>query len=153
MKKTRIIVSHVPFNMSEEYQWLSSSQSDGAVVVFTGKVRNHNQGDAVCALTLEHYPGMVEKRLNDIVEDARRHWHLQRITIIHRVGKLLPGDEIVLVGVTSSHRKAAFTAAEYIMDLLKTNVPFWKRETVDDGSQRWVKPRDIDKQAVKRWIK
>lgn len=153
MDGIRIIVDHNAFNVNKEYQWLSSCKSDGAVVIFTGKVRDHNLGSHVCALTLEHYPGMVEKLLNDIAILAKQRWELQRITIIHRVGQLFPGDEIVFVGVTSSHRKAAFSAAEFIMDFLKTKAPFWKQETTDDGKQRWIEAQDLDKQAAERWIK
>lgn len=153
MEEIRIIVDHNVFNVSKEYQWLSSCKSDGAIVIFTGKVRDHNLGDNVSALTLEHYPGMVEKLLNEIAIHAKQRWDLQRITIIHRVGKLLPGDEIVFVGVSCSHRKAAFSAAEFIMDFLKTKAPFWKQETTNDGTQRWIEVRDLDKQAVERWLK
>ncbi len=97
-------------------------------MTFTGKVRNHNLGDSVSALTLEHYPGMTEKALAEIVDEARGRWPLQRVTVIHRIGELWPGEEIVFVGVTSAHRGSAFAAREFIMDYLKTRAPFWKRE-------------------------
>lgn len=150
MQQTRIQVGPAPFSVGEEYEWLAACEDDGAVVTFTGKVRNHNLGDSVSALTLEHYPGMTEKALEEIVAEARRRWALQRVTVIHRVGELWPGDEIVMVGVTSAHRGIAFDAAEFIMDYLKTRAPFWKREATPDGD-RWVEARESDKAAASRW--
>ncbi|MBD9553990.1 molybdopterin synthase catalytic subunit MoaE [Pantoea eucalypti] len=148
--ETQIRVGPAPFDMAEAYRWLAACDEDGAVVTFTGKVRNHNLGDNVAALTLEHYPGMTEKALQEIVDAARERWPLQRVTVIHRVGELFPGDEIVLVGVTSAHRSSAFSAAEFIMDYLKTRAPFWKREATEQGD-RWVDARDSDHQAAQRW--
>jgi len=148
--ETQIRVGPEPFDMAEAYRWLAACDEDGAVVTFTGKVRNHNLGDNVAALTLEHYPGMTEKALQEIVDAACERWPLQRVTIIHRVGELFPGDEIVLVGVTSAHRGSAFSAAEFIMDYLKTRAPFWKREATEQGD-RWVDARDSDHQAAQRW--
>ncbi|WP_442797679.1 molybdopterin synthase catalytic subunit MoaE [Pantoea vagans] len=148
--ETQIRVGPDPFDMAEAYRWLAACDEDGAVVTFTGKVRNHNLGDNVAALTLEHYPGMTEKALQEIVDAARERWPLQRVTVIHRVGELFPGDEIVLVGVTSAHRGSAFSAAEFIMDYLKTRAPFWKREATEQGD-RWVDARDSDHQAAQRW--
>jgi len=148
--ETQIRVGPAPFDMAEAYRWLAACDEDGAVVTFTGKVRNHNLGDNVAALTLEHYPGMTEKGLQEIVDAARERWPLQRVTVIHRVGELFPGDEIVLVGVTSAHRSSAFSAAEFIMDYLKTRAPFWKREATEQGD-RWVDARDSDQQAAQRW--
>ncbi|AJQ99838.1 MULTISPECIES: molybdopterin synthase catalytic subunit MoaE [Hafnia] len=150
MENTRIRVGQENFSVGDEYQWLSQCEDDGAVVTFTGKVRNHNLGDNVSALTLEHYPGMTEKALGEIVAEARERWPLQRISLIHRVGAMYPGDEIVFVGVTSAHRSMAFEAAEFIMDYLKTRAPFWKREATEQGD-RWVDARDSDHQAAKRW--
>ncbi|MFK8256600.1 molybdopterin synthase catalytic subunit MoaE [Erwinia sp. AnSW2-5] len=147
---TRIRVGSAPFSMSDEYQWLAESDLDGAVVTFTGKVRNHNLGDNVSALRLEHYPGMTEKALAEIVDEARARWLMQRVTVIHRIGELFPGDEIVLVGVSGAHRGAAFAAAEFIMDQLKTRAPFWKQEATAEGD-RWVAARDSDHQAADRW--
>ena len=141
MENTRIRVGEAPFNVGDEYQWLAQCDADGAVVTFTGKVRNHNLGDDVSALTLEHYPGMTEKALAEIVVEARSRWPLQRVTVIHRVGALYPGDEIVFVGVTGAHRSMAFAASEFIMDYLKTRAPFWKREATGQGD-RWVDARD-----------
>ncbi|MEN4805876.1 molybdopterin synthase catalytic subunit MoaE [Pantoea agglomerans] len=148
--ETQIRVGPAPFDMAEAYRWLAACDEDGAVVTFTGKVRNHNLGNDVAALTLEHYPGMTEKALHEIVDAARERWPLQRVTVIHRVGELFPGDEIVLVGVTSAHRGSAFSAAEFIMDYLKTRAPFWKREATEQGD-RWVDARDSDHQAAQRW--
>ncbi|MEN4645670.1 molybdopterin synthase catalytic subunit MoaE [Pantoea agglomerans] len=148
--ETQILVGPAPFDMAEAYRWLAACDEDGAVVTFTGKVRNHNLGNDVAALTLEHYPGMTEKALQEIVDAARERWPLQRVTVIHRVGELFPGDEIVLVGVTSAHRGSAFSAAEFIMDYLKTRAPFWKREATEQGD-RWVDARDSDHQAAQRW--
>ncbi|AMG57996.1 molybdopterin synthase catalytic subunit MoaE [Pantoea vagans] len=148
--ETQIRVGPEPFDMAEAYRWLAACDEDGAVVTFTGKVRNHNLGDNVAALTLEHYPGMTEKALQEIVDAAHERWPLQRVTVIHRVGELFPGDEIVLVGVTSAHRGSAFSAAEFIMDFLKTRAPFWKREATEQGD-RWVDARDSDHQAAQRW--
>lgn len=148
--ETQIRVGPSPFDMAEAYRWLAACDEDGAVVTFTGKVRNHNLGNDVAALTLEHYPGMTEKALQEIVDAARERWPLQRVTVIHRVGGLFPGDEIVLVGVTSAHRGSAFSAAEFIMDYLKTRAPFWKREATEQGD-RWVDARDSDHQAAQRW--
>lgn len=148
--ETQIRVGSAPFSMAEEYHWLAACKEDGAVVTFTGKVRNHNLGDNVAALTLEHYPGMTEKALQAIVDDARQRWPLHRVTVIHRVGELFPGEEIVFVGVSSAHRSSAFAAAEFVMDYLKTRAPFWKREATEQGD-RWVDARDSDHQAAQRW--
>lgn len=150
MENTRIRVGAASFNVGDEYAWLAQCDDDGAVVTFTGKVRNHNLGDNVSALTLEHYPGMTEKALAEIVQEARSRWPLQRVSLIHRIGALFPGDEIVFVGVTSAHRSMAFDAAEFIMDYLKTRAPFWKREATEQG-ERWVEARESDQHAAKRW--
>ncbi len=147
---SRIRVGNETFSVADEYQWLAECDDDGAVVTFTGKVRNHNLGDHVTALTLEHYPGMTEKALSAIVAEARVRWPLQRIVVIHRIGALYPGDQIVFVGVSSAHRGMAFEAAEFIMDYLKTKAPFWKREGTPQG-ERWVEARDSDGQAADRW--
>ena len=143
MTQTRIIVSHDRFKVGDEYPWLAERDEDGAVVTFTGKVRNHNLGDSVKALTLEHYPGMTEKSLAEIVEQARERWPLGRVTVIHRIGEMWPGEEIVFVGVTSAHRGSAFAAGEFIMDYLKTRAPFWKREITAAGGARTIAQRDF----------
>ena len=107
MAETRIVVGAERFNVGSEYTWLAERDEDGAVVTFTGKVRNHNLGESVKALTLEHYPGMTERSLAQIVEEARGRWPLGRVTVIHRIGEMWPGEEIVFVGVTSAHRGSA----------------------------------------------
>ena len=150
MNQTRIRVGEAPFSVTEAHQWLSEDDADGAIVTFTGKVRNHNAGDSVATLTLEHYPSMTEKVLGSIADEARGRWTLQRIVIIHRVGSLVAGEQIVFVGVSSAHRNSAFAAAEYIMDILKTKAPFWKRETTPQGD-RWLDAKESDQQAAERW--
>lgn len=150
MTNTRILVCQDDFHVGDEYQWLAECDDDGAVVTFTGKVRNHNLGDTVSGLTLEHYPGMTEKALADIVSEARTRWPLQRVTVIHRIGELHTGEQIVFVGVSAAHRLAAFASAEFIMDYLKTRAPFWKREATPDGG-RWIEAKESDDTAANRW--
>lgn len=122
----------------------------GAVASFVGLVRDVNDGSGVATLTLEHYPGMTEKALAKIVADAETRWRILDCTVIHRVGELKPTDQIVLVMVASSHRGDAFQACEFIMDYLKTDAPFWKREITAEGA-RWVDSRDSDRTAALRW--
>lgn len=150
MADIRITVTPALFSVAEEYTWLSACEHDGAVVTFTGKVRNHNLGDCVASLTLEHYPGMTEKSLAAIVAEAKTRWPLGRVSVIHRVGLMQPGEEIVFVGVSAAHRHAAFDGASFIMDYLKTRAPFWKRESTGGGI-RWVEPRASDDEAKARW--
>lgn len=139
------------FDHSALYAQLSADcPAIGAVVTFTGLVREVNLGNAVSGLFLEHYPGMTEKSLAAIAEQALQRWSLNRIVIVHRVGKLTPADQIVFVGTNSAHRADAFAACEFIMDYLKTRAPFWKRETTPEGD-RWVDARDADQQAADRW--
>ncbi|MEZ9523563.1 molybdopterin synthase catalytic subunit MoaE [Enterovibrio norvegicus] len=145
-----ISVQHDDFSVAEEYQWLNDNASDGAVVTFVGKVRDMNLGDNVTGLTLEHYPGMTEKSLEEICNDAKARWPLGKVRVIHRVGALNLGDQIVFVGVSSAHRKAAFDACEFIMDFLKTRAPFWKKEKLVDD-ERWIEARDSDDEAANRW--
>ncbi|MEP7154287.1 MAG: molybdopterin synthase catalytic subunit MoaE [Betaproteobacteria bacterium] len=122
----------------------------GAIASFVGLVRDMNDGSGVSTLTLEHYPGMTEKALAAIVTQAESRWELLGCTVIHRVGDLKPADQIVLVIVASSHRGHAFEACEFIMDYLKTQAPFWKKELTPQG-HRWVDSRDSDAAAVSRW--
>ena len=122
----------------------------GAVASFVGVVRDLNNGDDVSALTLEHYPGMTERSLEDIVSEARDRWDIYDALIIHRVGTLLPLDQIVLVLVTSAHRGESFKACEFLMDYLKTRAPFWKKEQTSSGD-RWVEARESDTSAAMRW--
>lgn len=138
------------FDQNAVYRWLSESNSVGASTIFVGKVRDMNLGDNVSGLFLEHYPAMTEKALNEIVAEARQRWELERVAVIHRVGQLYTGDEIVLVGVSSAHRGNAYAANEFIMDYLKTKAPFWKRETTTQG-ERWVEERESDLQAAEKW--
>ncbi|MBU0593152.1 MAG: molybdopterin synthase catalytic subunit MoaE [Gammaproteobacteria bacterium] len=122
----------------------------GAIASFLGLVRDINEGDAVAGMSLEHYPGMTEKALERIVEQAKTRWNIFDALVIHRVGDLKPTDQIVLVAVTGEHRGEAFAACEFIMDYLKTEAPFWKREQTPSGA-RWVDARESDEQAVERW--
>jgi molybdopterin synthase catalytic subunit len=122
----------------------------GAVASFVGLVRDVNGGSGVSEMSLEHYPGMTEKALAEIVAEARGRWELYAATVIHRVGALQPCDRIVLVAVSSAHRGDAFAACEFIMDYLKTRAPFWKREVTPDGA-RWVDARESDDQSAARW--
>jgi molybdopterin synthase catalytic subunit len=124
----------------------------GAVVSFLGTVRDVNDGSQVKAMTLEHYPGMTEKALQEILDQAKARWDIYQTLVIHRVGPLLPEDQIVLVVVTSAHRGEAFAACEFIMDYLKTAAPFWKKEDTPEGT-RWVDARVTDDAAMARWAK
>ncbi len=146
-----IAVQQADFDVAHEYAELrNDNRSDGAVVFFTGLVREMNQGSQVSGLTLEHYPGMTEKALQQIVADASTRWPVNRVRLIHRVGTLAISDQIVFVGVSSSHREAAFDACYYIMDYLKNRAPFWKKEVTSQG-ERWVEALDKDKQALDKW--
>jgi len=122
----------------------------GAVAVFIGLVRDLNDASAVSALTLEHYPGMTEKALRSIVDQAKARWDIFEAVVIHRVGELKPADPIVFVAVSSAHRAEAFAACEFIMDYLKTRAPFWKKEQTPAG-ERWVEARASDDEAAMRW--
>ena len=139
------------FDIGAEVAALSEGRHDiGAVVTFSGTVRDKT-GDLV-AMELEHYPGMTEKELASIEQEARERWPLEASLIVHRVGRLLPGENIVLVVTASAHRQAAFEAAEFLMDYLKTRAPFWKREETADGGN-WVDARESDDTAAARWTK
>ena len=122
----------------------------GGVASFIGVVRDVNDGAGVATMTLEHYPGMTEKALKGIVEEAQSRWEVIDCTVIHRYGKLAPTDQIVLVVVASAHRGDAFAACEFIMDYLKTQAPFWKKEETP-GGERWVEAKDADDKALDRW--
>ncbi|SOH92705.1 molybdopterin synthase catalytic subunit [Monaibacterium marinum] len=139
------------FDVGAEIAALTQDRTDiGAVVTFTGLVRDMGGAQAVSAMELEHWPGMTEQALEQIAAEASARWPLQAARIVHRYGPLLPGDQIVLVAAASPHRGAAFEAAEYMMDFLKTRAPFWKKETTPDGA-RWVDARDADDAAQARW--
>ena len=144
-------VQHEDFDVGAEIAALRSNNPKiGAVASFIGIVRDLNEGAAVGSITLEHYPGMTEKSLASICEQAKARWTLGEVLIVHRVGTLAPADQIVLVVTTSSHRGDAFSACQFVMDYLKTEAPFWKKETTEDG-MRWVDARDSDAQARERW--
>lgn len=139
------------FNVGDEYARLvGSDHNAGAVVFFVGRVRDINQSRAVTGLMLEHYPGMTENVLQQIIEEAQQRWQLIAARIVHRVGQLHLGEQIVFVGVTSKHREHAFQAAEFLMDYLKTRAPFWKKETTEQGDF-WVDAREEDLERVKYW--
>ncbi|HQU50136.1 MAG TPA: molybdopterin synthase catalytic subunit MoaE [Casimicrobiaceae bacterium] len=147
----RVRIQTGPFDAQAEADRLRAGDLDvGAVVTFTGTVRDVNDGDAVGALTLEHYPGMTEKALEAIVDEAHRRFAVRRILVVHRVGTLAPGDPIVLVAVTGAHRGEAFDACRFVMDYLKTRAPFWKKERTPQG-ERWVDARTSDDEAAERW--
>ena len=147
----QIRVQTDPFDLGQEVDALRAGRLDvGAVASFVGYARDINDGSGVTAMTLEHYPGMTEKALATLVDEAAARWSLIDATIIHRVGRLLPGDPIVLVAVASRHRGDAFAACEYLMDALKTRAPFWKKEETPDG-ERWVEARVSDDVAAARW--
>lgn len=146
---TRIRVGCEDFDVSEQMKLLERPErTAGAVVSFTGVVRSDG---SVVKMELEHYPGMTEKALEAIADKARSRWALEDIVVIHRVGELFVGEQIVLCMVTSTHRREAFEACLFIMDWLKTEAPFWKKETHADGSSSWVDARESDEQAKERW--
>ncbi len=139
------------FDVATELKAMRNASADiGAVVSFIGQVRDINDGDAVNTLTLEHYPGMTERALEQIEQEAQSRWDINGSLIIHRVGTLKPLDQIVLVAVASAHRGDAFKACEFIMDYLKTQAPFWKKESIPDG-ERWVEAKISDEEAQSRW--
>ncbi|MGE4373537.1 MAG: molybdenum cofactor biosynthesis protein MoaE [Xanthobacter sp.] len=143
-----------PFDLAVESALLSAGRTDvGAVVTFTGLCRADPAADgtALCALVLEHYPGMAEEEISRHLDEARQRWPLQGAIIVHRHGRITPGEPIVLVVTASAHRAAAFEAAEFLMDWLKTNAPFWKKEERVAGAGQWVEAKDHDDTAAARW--
>jgi molybdopterin synthase catalytic subunit len=148
-----IRIQQADFDVAREIAALTKDRTDiGAVVTFSGICRGSENGEAIAALTLEHYPDMAEAEITRHAETALSRWPLTGLTIIHRVGRIVPGENIVLVLTASSHRQAAFEAAEFLMDYLKTNAPFWKREESAAGTS-WVEARDHDDEAAARWTK
>jgi len=148
-----IRIQEKDFDISTEIATLRKGDPRvGAVVSFLGTVRDMNDGSQVKGMTLEHYPGMTEKALQDILDQAKARWDTYQTLVIHRVGPLQPEDQIVLVVVTSAHRGEAFAACEFIMDYLKTEAPFWKKEDTPEGA-RWVDARVTDDAALERWVK
>ena len=148
-----IIVQEQAFDVGREYARMKVGHTDiGATAMFVGTVRDVSDGNSVSDMTLEHYPGMTEKALTDIELEARGRWPISDSLIVHRFGKLQPGDDIVLVITCSPHREAAFEACQFLMDWLKTKAPFWKLE--QDGVQsRWVQSKQSDDEAALRWNK
>ncbi len=147
----KIAIQTADFNVADEVDLLENhNDEDGAVVTFSGRVRNSNLGKTVNGLYLEHYPGMTEKSLEKIIKQAQQQWEIGRVTVIHRIGHLLVGDQIVLVGVTSKHRKDAFSACEFIMDYLKVKAPFWKKE-LSDGVESWLDAKLSDEKKAQQW--
>jgi len=141
------------FDISTEIAALRVARRDvGAVASFVGIVRDVNEGASVAGMTLEHYPGMTERSIQAIIDEAKSRWGIFEALVIHRIGELRPQDQIVLVIVTGLHRGDAFAACEFIMDYLKTQAPFWKKEQTPQG-ERWVEARDSDDKAAARWDK
>lgn len=140
------------FDLSTEVRELTANRTDiGAVVTFTGTVRSEGSEGPITSMTLEHYPGMTEAELAAVEAEARARWPLQASLVVHRFGPLKPGENIVLVVTASQHRLAAFEAAMFLMDYLKSRAPFWKKEAGTDGSGRWVDARECDSAALSRW--
>ncbi len=147
----QIRIQKEPFDIAAiQEEMRTANPAIGAVVTFLGQMRDINEGDQVSSMTLEHYPGMTEKALQAIVDEADQRWELMGIRVVHLVGELQPLDPIVLVAVASSHRGEAFQACEFIIDYLKTRAPFWKKESTADG-ERWVDARHGDSDAEERW--
>ena len=151
MTVSTIRLQREDFDAAAEAANISRGRTDiGAVVTFTGICRDHEAGHGVAALTLEHYAGMAEEEIARHVAEAERRWPLLGVTVIHRYGRLVPGDNIVLVVTASAHRAAAFAAADFLMDYLKTRAPFWKQEERAGGTA-WVDAKDADDTAAERW--
>jgi molybdopterin synthase catalytic subunit len=148
-----IRIQEADFDIAHEIAVLTKARTDiGAVVSFSGVCRGSEAGEAIAALTLEHYPGMAEAEIARHADTAMSRWPLTGLTVIHRVGRIVPGENIVLVLTASKHRQAAFQAAEFMMDYLKAHAPFWKREESAAGTG-WVDARDHDDDAAARWTK
>lgn len=143
----RIAVQAEPFDMAAELRGFGTGA--GAIVTFTGLVRD--DGGALQALELEHYPGMTERAMTAIAEEAVRRWSLLDVTVIHRFGRMPVGETIMMVATAARHRQAAFEAAEFLMDYLKSRAPFWKKEIGGGGGESWVSARQSDEDALKRW--
>jgi len=149
MDAVKLLVTAEDFDPGAEIALLSSGEGQsGALASFIGLVRG--AADGVAAMTLEHYPGMTEREIAKIVAEAQARWPLERVTVIHRIGRLLPGERIVFVGVAGRHRTESFAACEFLIDWLKTRAPFWKLEETAAG-ERWVEARDTDEKRASRW--
>jgi molybdopterin synthase catalytic subunit len=148
---TTVRLQREPFDAAAEAASLTRGRSDiGALVSFTGICRGDEAGEPIAALTLEHYPGMAEAEIERHVQEAKERWPLTGVTVIHRYGRIVPGEDIVLVATASSHRQAAFAAAEFLMDYLKTRAPFWK-QVEKTGGKTWVDAKQSDDAAAGRW--
>ena len=146
----KISVQSEAFDLgAESTAFAQGHQDQGAIVTFTGIVRDNPEG-TLQKMTIEHYPGMTESEIETIIDQAKSRWPLEKVTVIHRVGRMLPTENIVFVGCSSAHREAAFDGANFIMDFLKTKAPFWKLEDGPDGA-KWVDARDSDSKALDRW--
>ena len=142
------------FDIGAEVRRITAGRTDiGAIVTFTGTVRDSSDSAPLASMTLEHYPGMTERELAQVEAEALQRWPLQASLIVHRIGTLKPGDNIVLVVTASAHRQDAFASAEFLMDYLKTRAPFWKNEVGADGAKVWVDARETDDRAAERWSK
>lgn len=147
----KITIQTADFDLTNEVNLLENqNDEDGAVVTFCGRVRNNNLGKSVSGLFLEHYAGMTEKSLEKIIVQAQQQWNIGRVTVIHRIGQLLVGEQIVFVGVTSQHRQDAFAACEFIMDYLKVKAPFWKKE-LSEGVDSWLDAKKSDEEKAQQW--
>ena len=151
----RIAVQDGLFDIGEESNRFAAGLSDsganaGAIVTFTGVVRGSDNGDMI-AMEIEHYPGMTERAIRKIADEAMARWSLADVLVIHRHGRLVPGEQIMMVATASRHRLHAFEAAEFLMDYLKSRAPFWKKELLQDGAGNWVEAKDSDEEALDRW--
>lgn len=147
----KISVQESPFNFGAEAEaFAAGAAGAGAVVTFTGLVRDADEG-SLAVMEIEHYPGMTERALTKIAEEAISRWSLADALVIHRYGRLGPEDQIMMVATASRHRKDAFEAAEFLMDYLKSRAPFWKKEVLKSGGSDWVAAKDADEDALKRW--
>ena len=151
-KVGNIRVQTADFSVDEEYSLLRAAhpEQSGAICTFTGLVRDFGDKEGVTGMFLEHYPGMTEHSLQRIIDQAATRWDLNAVTVIHRVGQLNLSDQIVFVGVSAAHRTAAFAACEFVIDYLKTDAPFWKKECDKQGSQ-WVEAKESDRKQAKKW--
>jgi molybdopterin synthase catalytic subunit len=151
LASARVSIQAADFDLGAEVAALRAGDGAvGAVVAFVGTVRDRSDGASVAAMELEHYPGMTERAIEAMIDEALRRFDIRGARVVHRVGALLPADQIVLVAVTSAHRGQAFQAAEFLMDYLKTQAPFWKKETTPQGAH-WVDARASDDAALSRW--
>jgi molybdopterin synthase catalytic subunit len=151
MASTEVRIQRQDFDPAALQRELTAGDDGaGAVVSFVGLVRAGNQGKEILGMELEHYPGMTERSIQSIIDEARERWDIRRARVLHRIGELQVGEQIVYVGVSGSHRGSSFQACEFIMDYLKTRAPFWKKESTREGAH-WVDARELDKDAARRW--